>query len=130
LLGGCSQCAKGFVDKVSAGHMQPLTGTVCIYMYIHLCIYMCVDWWVICMYVCSLFLRSVWHTIPLRWCWAFLERTWILNRIQFTTHFIEIFVYKSTDESFCCHNKKIDEMLCKLDSTENLRSFEEYTTPP
>jgi len=23
--GGCSQCAKGFVDKVSAGHMQPLT---------------------------------------------------------------------------------------------------------
>jgi len=28
------------------------------------------------------------------------------------------------------HNKKIDEMRCKLDSTENPRSFEKYPTPP
>jgi len=34
------------------------------------------------------------------------------------------------DESFRFHNKKIDEMRCKLDSTENLRLFEKYLTPP
>jgi len=39
-------------------------------------------------------------------------------------------VYKTTDESFRFHNKKFDEMRCKLDSTENLRSFEKYPTPP
>jgi len=39
-------------------------------------------------------------------------------------------VYKITDESFCFHNKKFDEMRCKLDSTENPRSFEKYPTPP
>jgi len=37
-------------------------------------------------------------------------------------------VYKTTDESFRFHNKKIDEMRCKLDSTENPRSFEKYPT--
>jgi len=37
-------------------------------------------------------------------------------------------VSKTTDESF--RNKKFDEMRCKLDSTENLRSFEKYPTPP
>ena len=36
----------------------------------------------------------------------------------------------TTDESFRFHNRKIDEMNCKLDSTENLRSFEKYPTPP
>ena len=39
-------------------------------------------------------------------------------------------VYKTTDESFHFHNKQIDEMRCKLDSTENLRSFEKYPTLP
>jgi len=28
----------------------------------------------------------------LRWGWVFLERTQILSEIQFTTHFIEIFI--------------------------------------
>ena len=32
-------------------------------------------------------------------------------------------VYKTTDEPFRFHNKKFDE-ICKLDSTENPRSFE------
>jgi len=32
--------------------------------------------------------------------------------------------------TFRFHNKKIDEMRCKLDSTENPRSFEKYPTPP
>ena len=32
----------------------------------------------------------------------------------------------TTDESFRFHNKNIDQMRCKLDSTENLRSFEKY----
>jgi len=36
----------------------------------------------------------------------------------------------TTDESFRFHNRKIDEMNCKLDSTENPRSFEKYPTPP
>jgi len=36
----------------------------------------------------------------------------------------------STDESFRFHNKNFDEMRCKLDSTENPRSFEKYPTPP
>jgi len=31
----------------------------------------------------------------LRWGWVFLERTWILSGIQFTTHFIEIFVVET-----------------------------------
>ena len=39
-------------------------------------------------------------------------------------------VYKSTDESFRLHNKYFDEMRCKLDSTENPRSFAKYPTPP
>ena len=39
-------------------------------------------------------------------------------------------VYKTTDESFHFHNKNFDEMRCKLDSTENPRSFEKYPTPP
>jgi len=39
-------------------------------------------------------------------------------------------VYKTTDESFLFHNKNFDEMRCKLDSTENPRSFEKYPTPP
>jgi len=30
-----------------------------------------------------------------RWGWVFLERTWILNGIQFTTHFMEIFVVET-----------------------------------
>jgi len=37
-------------------------------------------------------------------------------------------VYKTTDESFRFHNKKFDEIRCKLDSTENPRSFEKYPT--
>jgi len=39
-------------------------------------------------------------------------------------------VCKTTDESFCFHNQNFDEMRCKLDSTENPRSFEKYPTPP
>jgi len=39
-------------------------------------------------------------------------------------------VYRTIDESFRFHNIKIDEMRCKLDSTENLRSFEKHPTPP
>ena len=38
--------------------------------------------------------------------------------------------YQTTDESFCFHNKEFDEIRCKQDSTENLRSFEKYPTPP
>jgi len=30
-------------------------------------------------------------------------------------------VYRTTDESFRFHNKKFDEMRCKLDSTDNPR---------
>jgi hypothetical protein len=39
-------------------------------------------------------------------------------------------VYITTNEVFCFHNDKFDEMPCKLDPTENLRSFEKYTSPP
>jgi len=39
-------------------------------------------------------------------------------------------VYSTTDESFRFHNKNFDEKRCKLDSTENLRSFEKYPIPP
>jgi len=39
-------------------------------------------------------------------------------------------VYKTTDELLCFHNNKFDEMSCKLDSTENPRSFEKYPTLP
>ena len=39
-------------------------------------------------------------------------------------------IYRTTDESFRFHNKNFDEMRCKLDSTENPRSFEKYPTPP
>ena len=35
-------------------------------------------------------------------------------------------VFKTSDESFRFHNKNFDEMRCKLDSTENPRSFEKY----
>jgi len=31
---------------------------------------------------------------------------------------------------FSFHRNKFDEMPCKLDSTENLRPFEKYPTPP
>ena len=36
----------------------------------------------------------------------------------------------NADESFRFHNKNFDEIRCKLDSTENPRSFEKYPTPP
>ena len=39
-------------------------------------------------------------------------------------------VYKTTNESFHFHNKNTDEMRCKLESTENPRSFEKYPTLP
>jgi len=39
-------------------------------------------------------------------------------------------IYKTTDKSFRFHNKIFDEVRCKLYSTENPRSFEEYPTPP
>ena len=39
-------------------------------------------------------------------------------------------IYRITVESFRFHNNKFDEMCRKLDSTENLRSFETYPTPP
>jgi len=39
-------------------------------------------------------------------------------------------VYITTDELFRFHNDEFDEMPCKLDSTENLRSFGKYPTPP
>ena len=37
-------------------------------------------------------------------------------------------VQKTNDESFRFHNKKFDEMRCKLDSSENPCSFEKYPT--
>ena len=39
-------------------------------------------------------------------------------------------VYKTAGESVRFHNKKIDEIRGKMDSTENLSSFEKYPTPP
>jgi len=39
-------------------------------------------------------------------------------------------VYITTDELFRFHNNKFDEMPCKLDSTENVRSLPKYPTPP
>jgi len=39
-------------------------------------------------------------------------------------------VYKTTEELFRFHNKKIDEIRFKLDSLEHPRSFEKYPTPP
>jgi len=38
-------------------------------------------------------------------------------------------VYITTDELFRFHNDEFDELPCKLDSTENPRSFEKYSTP-
>ena len=38
---------------------------------------------------------SLWKTPTLRWGWVFLEQTRILNGIQVTTHFIEIFVVQT-----------------------------------
>ena len=40
-------------------------------------------------------LETIWVFLELRWGWVFLERTQILNGIQFTTHFIEIFVVET-----------------------------------
>ena len=34
----------------------------------------------------------------------------------------------TTDESFRFHYNELDEIPCQLDSTENLRSFEKYST--
>ena len=39
----------------------------------------------------SAFVREI-PNPTLRWGWVFLERTRILSGIQFTTHFIELFV--------------------------------------
>jgi len=39
-------------------------------------------------------------------------------------------VDKTIDEPFQFHNKTFDEIRCKLDSTENPRSFEKYQTQP
>ena len=38
-------------------------------------------------------------------------------------------VYRTTDESFRFHNTQFDEMRCKLDFSENPRSFDKYPTP-
>ena len=35
---------------------------------------------------------------------------------------------KTTDELFRFHNQNFDEIRCKLDSTQNPRSFEKYPT--
>ena len=37
-------------------------------------------------------------------------------------------VYITPDGSLCFHNNIFDKMPCKLDSTENLRSFDKYPT--
>ena len=52
------------------------------------------------------------------------------RRFAATRSLLQNYLYKTSDESFFFHNKKIDEMRCKLDSTENPRSFEKYPTPP
>ena len=39
-------------------------------------------------------------------------------------------VYSTTDVSFRFHKKRIDEIRCKLDSTENPLLFGKYPTPP
>ena len=39
-------------------------------------------------------------------------------------------VYRTTAELFRFHHKNCDEIRCKLDSTDNARSFEKYPTPP
>jgi len=39
-------------------------------------------------------------------------------------------IYFPIHESFRFHNRNFDEIRCKLDSTENPRSFEKYPTPP
>jgi len=53
---------------------------------------------------CVLLIRLGFHRLEspkkstsllLRWGWVFLERTWILSGIQFTTHFIEFFVVET-----------------------------------
>ena len=36
-----------------------------------------------------------WNSVYLRWGWVFLERTWILSGIQFTTYFIEFSVVEA-----------------------------------
>jgi len=38
-------------------------------------------------------------------------------------------VHSTTDESIRFHNKNFGEIRCKLDSSENPRSFEKYLTP-
>ena len=37
---------------------------------------------------------NIWK-FSVRWGWVFLERTWIVSGIQFTTHFIEFFVMET-----------------------------------
>ena len=39
--------------------------------------------------------RPQYWWVSLRWGWVFLERTWILSGIQFTTHFIDFFVVET-----------------------------------
>ena len=55
---------------------------MCVHVFVRvfICVYMCVE----CSPHCSL-----------RWGWVFLQRTWILSGIQFTTHFIDFFVVKT-----------------------------------
>ena len=61
-----------------------------------------------------------------RSAFAFCSLAWVLAAcLPCQDH-----VYSTTDESFRFHNKKFDKMRCKLDSTENPRSFEKYPTPP
>ena len=54
---------------------------------------------------------------------ALLERWPLVCRVKITFTVLPKNHFVST-------TKKMDEMRCKLDSTENLRSFEEYPTPP
>jgi len=39
-------------------------------------------------------------------------------------------VYITNDQLVRIHKNLLNEIPCKLDSTENLRSFEKYPTPP
>jgi len=44
----------------------------------------------------------------LRWGWVFLERTWILSRIQFTTHFSNFLLWKRNNSSAVLYTGDVD----------------------
>jgi len=83
------------------------------------------DWTLLCILIMKTYTKFVWKNKILALGVCLPQPCWTLDAgLPRQDH-----VYSTSDELCRFHNQKFDEMRCKLDSTENPRSFAKYPTP-